>query len=75
MKVTIERDACVSCGQCWDSCPNFFEQNPDDSFSQVIEEFRIGGDIASGTPATDDEVCVRDAADLCPVTIIKIEEL
>ena len=73
MKVTIERAMCVSCGQCWDSCPNFFEQNPDDSFSQVIEEFRIGGAIASGTPASDDEACARDAADLCPVTIIKID--
>lgn len=74
MKVTIERDACVSCGMCWDTCPQFFEQSPDDSFSQVIEEFRIGGNIGAGMPIHDDEACVRDAADSCPVTIIKIEE-
>ena len=74
MKVTIERDSCVSCGQCWDACPNFFEQSPDDSFSQVIEEFRTGGDKGSGMPAKDDEACCRDAADLCPVTIIHVEE-
>jgi ferredoxin len=73
MKVTIERDACVSCGMCWDTCPQFFEQNPDDSFSQVIEEFRIGS-IATGSPVPDDEDCVREAADSCPVTIIKIEK-
>jgi ferredoxin len=74
MKVTIERNTCVSCGSCWDTCPNFFEQNPDDSFSEIIKEFRIGDDIAAGTPQADDEACVRDAADLCPVTIIKIED-
>ena len=74
MKVTIERDTCVSCGNCWDTCPTFFEQNADDSFSQVVQEFRIGGSIAEGTPAADDETCVRDAADLCPVTIIKVED-
>lgn len=73
MKVTIERDTCVSCGMCWDTCPQFFEQNPDDSFSQVIEEFRTGGP-GTGTPVKDDESCVREAADSCPVTIIKIEE-
>ena len=73
MKVTIERDSCVSCGTCWDSCPQFFEQNPDDSFSQVIEEFRIAGNIGEGKPVPDDEACVREAADSCPVTIIKIE--
>ena len=74
MNVTIERDSCVSCGQCWDTCPMFFEQNPNDSFSQVIEEFRSGGNIGAGTPSADDEACVREAADLCPVTIIKIGE-
>lgn len=28
--VTIERDECVSCGQCWASFPEFFEEDPDD---------------------------------------------
>lgn len=74
MKVTIERDTCVSCGNCWDSCPVFFEQNPDDSFSQVVEKFRNGKKIGEGTPPEDQEACVKDAADLCPVTIIKIED-
>jgi len=74
MKVTIERNTCVSCGNCWDSCPDFFEQNPDDSFSQVIEKFRTGKNVGEGTPTEEQEACVKDAADLCPVTIIRIEE-
>ncbi len=50
MKVIIDRLNCVSCGTCWELCPDFFEENPDDSFSQVIERFRIEGNNAEGIP-------------------------
>ena len=73
MKVSIDRSTCVSCGSCWDTCPGFFEQNPDDSFSQVIEKFRLNGDIAQGITQPDLDDCAKDAADLCPVQIISIE--
>ena len=73
MKVSIDRSNCVSCGSCWDTCPDFFEQNPDDSFSQVIEKFRFNGNMAEGQPPQDLEDCARDAADLCPVQIISVE--
>lgn len=75
MKVSIDRSTCISCGSCWDTCPGFFEQNPGDSFSQVIEKFRSNGDIAQGNPPADLNDCARDAADLCPVQIIRIEEI
>ena len=74
MKVTIDRDECTSCGTCWETCPSFFEENPDDSFSQVLEKFRSAGTIAEGSAPSDLEACVREAADLCPVQIIKIEK-
>lgn len=74
MKVSIDRSTCVSCGSCWDTCPAFFEQNQDDSFSQVIEKFRIEGDIAHGTLPGDLADCARESADLCPVQIITIED-
>ncbi|MDD1704026.1 MAG: ferredoxin [Methanoregula sp.] len=73
MIVTIEREICVSCGNCWDSCPDFFEQNPDDSFSQILEGFRINKNNAEGTPPADQETCAWNAAELCPVGIIHIE--
>jgi ferredoxin len=59
---------------CWDKCPQYFEQNTDDTFSEVVEKFRIGGDIALGTVPDDLEGCVREAADLCPVEIIHVED-
>jgi ferredoxin len=72
MKVSIDRSSCVSCGSCWDTCPGFFEQNTDDTFSQVIEKYRLDGNIGAGTPSADLEACAQDAADLCPVQIISI---
>jgi ferredoxin len=73
MKVTIDRNDCTSCGSCWETCPAFFEENPDDHFSQVIEKFRLGGDSAGGSATKELEACVTDAADLCPVSIITLE--
>jgi ferredoxin len=40
-RVTIDRDECISCATCWETCPEFFEENPDDGFSQIIEEYRV----------------------------------
>jgi ferredoxin len=74
MKVIIERQNCVSCGTCWEACPGFFEQNPDDSFSQVIEKFRLNGNPAEGTPGPETESCAADAADLCPASVITVEQ-
>lgn len=72
MKVSIDRPNCTSCSTCWETCPAFFEENPDDHFSQVIEKFRISGSVSEGTAAEDLEACVTEAADLCPVQIITV---
>ena len=74
MKVTIDRMNCVSCGTCWETCPGFFIENPDDSFSQVIDTFRIKGNPAEGTPTADLEPCVTEAADTCPASVILVEK-
>jgi ferredoxin len=72
MNVTIDRNNCVICGTCWDTCPAFFEQNPDDSFSQVIEKFRPGTNPAEGSPTEDLVSCVTEASDSCPAQVILI---
>lgn len=74
MKIHIDRDNCTSCGTCWEACPAFFEETPDDAFSQVREEVRLDGDIARGLVPEDLVDCVRDAVDLCPVSIIHVED-
>ena len=74
MKVTIDRQNCTSCGTCWDTCPAFFEENPDDSFTRVLEKFRSAGNIAEGIAPGDLDACVTEAADSCPVQIITLEK-
>jgi ferredoxin len=71
MKVTIDRDECVSSDSCWETCPAFFEQDQTDSFSQAIAQFRTAAENpAEGAAPKDLEACVTEAADLCPVQII-----
>lgn len=74
MKVMINRSDCTSCGTCWDTCPEFFEENPDDHFSRIIGKFRIDGAITEGSVPEDLAGCVTEAADLCPVQIITLTE-
>ncbi len=72
VKVSIDRNDCISCGNCWTICPEFFEQNPDDDFSQVVEMYRVGGNIAEGEAPQKLEGLVKEAADSCPVQIIHV---
>jgi len=74
VKVVIDRDGCVSCASCWTTCPDFFEQNPDDNQSQVCKRWRIDDKKNEGNSPAEEEECVREAAELCPVQVISINE-
>jgi ferredoxin len=74
MKVIIDRASCTSCRLCSETCPLLFEENEKDTFSQIVKKFRHDGNIAVGVPPEELEDCAREAADLCPVQIITIEE-
>ncbi|KPJ86745.1 MAG: ferredoxin [Spirochaetes bacterium DG_61] len=73
MKITIDREECTSCGLCWDECPGVFEENPDDGFSQIVDKYRVGENLAVGLVTGEIEECVSKAAGECPVEIIQIE--
>ncbi len=72
-RVSIEREDCIGCGQCWTTCPDFFVQNDDDGHSQVREPFRLDGRIGEGEAPAELEACVTEAADGCPVEVIHVE--
>jgi ferredoxin len=72
MNVIIDRSACVSCGACWNTCPELFDQNPCDLFSQIVDKYRFSCDRAEGIVPEDLVNCALEAADLCPVRIIQV---
>jgi ferredoxin len=72
VKVTIERDQCTSCETCWTVCPEVFEQNGGDSWSQVVAKYQAGGDPSVGQFPDTLRDKVQEAADSCPVGIIHV---
>lgn len=59
-KVWIE-EGCISCGMCEDLCPNVFEMQDE----AVVKD---------GADFDQDEKGIKDAAESCPIEIIKYEE-
>ncbi len=60
-RVLIDEDACIGCGTCVELCPDVFEMD-DTEIAKVIK------------PAgEDDEDCVQEAIDSCPVSCISFE--
>ncbi len=70
INVAIEREDCISCGQCWESCPEFFVKNLDDGLSMVSEKYRIAGKLNEGSAPDQFEDCLRQAEDACPAEVI-----
>ena len=59
-KVWIE-EGCTSCGMCEEICPNVFEM-PDEA------------EVKAGAAFSANEDCIKEAAESCPMEIIKYEE-
>ncbi len=62
MKATIDRDGCIGCSLCSDTCPEVFRM-ADDGLAEAY------GEVTDSTIAQ-----AREAADNCPVGVITIEE-
>lgn len=74
MYVKIERGSCVSCGACWNTCPEVFDQNPCDGYAELMDAYRFSGSRAEGEVPEERAACAREAAGLCPVEIIEVKE-
>ena len=60
-KVTVDKETCIACGACYDTCPEVFEGDAEGK-SQV----KKGADLTLP--------CVQKAADECPVEAITVED-
>lgn len=73
IRVTIDREACISCGVCWDVCPEVFEEDADDLTSQIVAAYQVAGDAATGEVPEALAACAQEATDICPVETIDVE--
>ena len=69
VKVTIDQDACIACGICYNTCGEVFDQDSE-GFSILVEEYRTSGETEGEVP--DDIGCTSDAAENCPVDAIEL---
>jgi ferredoxin len=74
VRAKIDREECTSREACWDACPEVFEQNPDDLWSQITPGCRVERDNSLGSIPEDLQECAQSAADDCPVEIINAEQ-
>ncbi|MCD8355271.1 MAG: ferredoxin [Clostridia bacterium] len=62
MRVWIDREGCISCGQCAETCPKVFDIC-EDGLADVIQQ-----------PDEELEDMAQAAADGCPVSVIHTEQ-
>lgn len=60
MKVKIDKDNCICCGMCVETCPEVFQLG-EDGYAQVYCE---------PTPLVEDKT--HKAAEKCPVSVISV---
>ncbi len=72
MKITIDREGCIECGACENTCPDVFELK-DNEKARVKEKFRKDGNPANGEVGPDLTSCAQEASYACPVSVISVE--
>lgn len=74
MYAKIDRYSCVSCVACWNTCPKIFDQNPCDEHSELVEAYRFCNSCAEGKVSDELALSACEAANLCPLEIITVDE-
>jgi len=62
MKATIDRDGCISCGLCAETCPEVFQMADDDLAEVILEDV-----------PKNEESTATEAMNNCPVSVITVE--
>lgn len=61
MIAQIDREGCISCGLCAETCPNVFRMGEDGPAEVYVDE----------VPEEDEETAI-EARDGCPVSVISV---
>lgn len=69
-KIIHDKKKCIGCGACVSVCPIIFEMS-EDRLANLKNSKEINGFFELETDNTID--CAKEAVDVCPINIIKIE--
>jgi len=70
IKIIHERKKCISCGACAMVCPAMFEMSEKDNLATLKNSKESSNDDFE--LETDNADCAKEAANVCPINIIKI---
>ena len=73
-KILHYRDECISCGACAAICPEFWEMD-DEGLARLKESKKMEDHWERDISSEDDRARNQEAADACPVQIIKLKKL
>lgn len=71
-KVIQNHEGCIGCGTCVALCPKFWEWNEDGKATLKGGKKNKKGELELEVKEAE---CSKDAAEACPVQVIRIEEV
>ena len=73
-KIIHLKEQCISCGACAAICPEFWEMD-EEGLAQLKESQKTGDHGERIIFTEDDRSRNQEAAEACPVQIIKLEQI
>jgi ferredoxin len=73
-KILHNYDECISCGACAAICPEFWEMD-DEGIAHLKESVKVDNHWELIITTEDSKARNQEAAEACPVDIIKIEKI
>ena len=73
-KILQNHEECISCGACAAICPEFWEMD-DEGMAHLKESVKVEDHWERIIDTEDSRARNQEAADACPVDIIKIEKI
>lgn len=70
-KIIHDRNACIGCGSCAATCPDFWVMDKDGK-SKLVGGKKAGSNFEL---QVDDLACNKEAAEVCPTNCIHIVDL
>ena len=74
IKILHYKEECISCGACAAICPDFWEMD-DEGMANLKESTKTDDHWERTIETEDARSRNQEAADACPVQIIKLEEI